>query len=234
MTDGDRVHGTLLTAPKIRAVLAATPASGRAIRVRAFTPQGREILNLRAVEVETAVIEIPRPPGSDPALERHPGSLWFYGANGETVGFLPDHVLPLLQRPHALERAPDGPTTPRTVAGLQASLGAVLGGLENLATYLETRARRAGEIRIVHDAPAGIRILVAFATSPVPEDPAGRAMAVRVAAEALEALLAAAERSPVASDDSRAAASRFEPVAELARLIRDRELERYHATLAPA
>lgn len=232
MNPADTVLGVLLTSPKIRAAVRALP-TGSALRVRVYTPEGREILNLRASEVERTVIEAPATfeagSGSLPVLAKFPGAIWFYGARGETIGFLPDAVLPDLARPGAVERPPQGPTTPRTLEGLQEALAAVLGGLDNLATYLESRARRAGDLERARRAAHTIKALTTW-TRALYGDPGARSMVANAACDALERLLDLA-RGPAGNEESRAAALRFEPVAELARAVRDREAEAHARAL---
>lgn len=222
----ERVPGMLLTEPKIRAYVACAPTGPKALRVRVFTREGLEILSMRAVEVETQVVEIPRPLGSTPPLEKCPGSIWFYGANGEGIGFMPDHVVLTLARPGAVERPVKGPTTPRTVAGLQDALRAVLGGLENLAAYLESRARRLGHREVAEDAAGDVRALVRWAADTSERDADRRARFAAAMEDSLGNVLRAARSSALADDNSRAAALRFEPVAELARRVLERELDR--------
>jgi len=232
MNPAESVLGVLLTEPKIRAVVRASP-SGSGLRVRVYTPEGREILNLRASEVERTVIEVPTfAPGNLPVslgLAKFPGAVWFYGPRGETIGFLPDAVLPDLARPGAVERPPQGPTSPRTLEGLQEALAAVLGGLDNLATYLETRARRSGDLERSRRAAHAIKSLTSWTRARY-EDPGIRAMVANAAHDALERLLDLA-RGPAGTEESRAAALRFEPVAELSRIVRDRENEAHARTL---
>lgn len=220
----DHVFGTLLTDPGIRAVLRATPATVGALRVQVFTIQGREIINMRASETEITVIEIPATRSL--MLQKKPGSIWFYGKNGETVGFRSDAVTALLANPLAVESAPNGPTTPRTLATLQDSLRAAMDGLANLTDFLEARARSLGADGLAYQARDAFRFL-RNAARPIETDPGSeRVYFVGVLCETLGRLLYMGQESLAATDESREAAFRFEPVHALARAVHEYEIDR--------
>lgn len=217
----DTVPGTLLTEPKIPVMLFCEPSGRRgALRVRVFTRGGVELLVMRAVEVETQVIEIPRPLGSVPPLEKKPGSLWFYGSNGETIGFLPDSLLPTLALHGAVERRPNGPTTPRTLASLQASLRGIAGGIENLTVYVEQTAFRIGRQELSTHVRALTRTLLAGLET---TNPLKISDLTRLLMMTLKELIRV---SSALDENAKAAATRFLPVLELAQKVHERQIDR--------
>lgn len=60
----------------------------KALRVRIFTDLGREVVNLRATNVEITKITVPGTL-ADPVAKNYPGIMWF-STKPEDVAFLPD------------------------------------------------------------------------------------------------------------------------------------------------